>query len=153
MVFAPAHGEAWRQPLGAAEAKVLGNDLLAHVLAHGAAYRIDDWRDAEPFAETLGLLRARALRSLIVVPFRFDGPEGPPLAGALAVGRSHGWAFVGASLPLLVPLAAMAGLALDRAWVLTRLKERARPARRLARAAVRPEPRLAGRSPADRSRR
>lgn len=128
VVVVPAHGEAaWRQPLGAAETKVLGNDLLAHVVAHGAAYRIDDWRDAEPFAETLGLLRVHSLRSLIVVPFRCDRPEGPPLAGALALGRSHGWAFVGASLPLLVPFAAMAGLALDRARVLTGLAERARP--------------------------
>ena len=126
LAFVRTHGDPWRQPLGTGEGRVLGVDLLGHVTAQGAAYRIDDWRDAESFAQTLGLLRARALRSLLVVPFRFDGPGGPPVAGALAVGRSHGWAFVGASLPLLMPLAAMAGLALDRALVLTTLGERAR---------------------------
>ena len=126
LAFVRAPGDTWRQPLGTAEGRVLGADLLDHVIANRAAYRIDDWRDAEPFAETLGLLRARALRSLLVVPFRFDGPGRPPLAGALAVARSHGWAFVGASLPLLTPFAAMAGLALDRALVLTTLGERAR---------------------------
>ena len=125
VAFVRAHGDAWRHPLGTGDGSILGTDLLRHVIAQGAPYRIDDWRDALAFAETLGLLRARALRSLLVVPFRSDGPGGAVLAGALAVGRSQGWAFAGASLPLLVPLAAMAGLALDRALVLTTLEERA----------------------------
>lgn len=120
-----SHGDTWRQPLVATEGPILGRDLLEHVLAHGAPYRIDDWRDAEPFVETLGLLRARALRSLLTVPFRFDAPGVPPVTGALTVGRSHGWGFVGASLPLFVPLASMAGLAFDRALALTTLRERA----------------------------
>ena len=125
VALVPDEGDPRRQPLGAAEGSFLGKDLLAHVTAHGAAYRIDDWRDAEPFPETLALLRARALRSLLVVPFRIDASSGSPLLGALAVGRSHGWAFAGASLPLLMPIAGMAGLALDRALVLTSRGERA----------------------------
>jgi hypothetical protein len=127
VALARTHGDVWRQPLGAAAGPILGLDLLNHVLAHGAPYRIDDWRDAEAFAQTLGLLRTRGLRSLLTVPFRFDAPGVPPLAGALAVGRTHGWAFVGASLPLLGPIASMAGLALDRTLVLTTLRERAYP--------------------------
>jgi len=125
LAFVRGHGDTWRQPLGATEGPILGRDLLEHVLAHGASYRIDDWRDAEPFVETLGLLRARALRSLLTVPFRFEASGVPPVTGALAIGRSHGWGFVGASLPLFVPLASMAGLAFDRALALTTLRERA----------------------------
>ena len=125
VAFVRSQGDTWRQPLGTTDGKILGFDLLEHAIAQGAACRIDDWRDAEPFPEALGLLRARALRSLLVVPFRFDAPGGPPLKGALAVGRSQGWAFAGASLPFLVPLAGMAGLALDRSLVLTTLGERA----------------------------
>ncbi|HVQ28095.1 MAG TPA: hypothetical protein VMV21_00860 [Vicinamibacteria bacterium] len=127
VVLVRGPGDPWRQAMGSGEGPLLGADLLAHVLAHGAAFRIDDWHDAEPFAETLEHLRRRSQRSLLTIPFHFEGGERPRLEGALAVARSHGWAFVGASLPLLGPLAAMAGLALDRALALTVLEERARP--------------------------
>jgi hypothetical protein len=127
VVIVRGPGDLWRQALGSGEGPLVGADLLTHVLAHGAAFRIDDWHDAEPFVDTLEDLRRRSLRSLLTIPFHFEGGELPRLEGALAVGRSHGWAFVGASLPLLGPLAAMAGLALDRALALTILEARARP--------------------------
>jgi hypothetical protein len=125
VVFVGGRAEPRSFPLQGAEEALVGRDLLDHVLAHGDPYRIDDWRDAEPFAETLGRLRRSGLRSVLALPFRFEESGQFPVTGALVLARSHGWAFVGASLPRLVPLAGMAGLALDRALRLSALAERA----------------------------
>ena len=50
------------------------------------------------FPDTAARMRERGLRSVLVLPFRFDQPGMVEVAVALA-GRSHGWAFAGASLP------------------------------------------------------
>lgn len=126
IVFVRARGDHIHLPLGGDERPLLGADLVAHALSHGAPYRIDDWPDALPFALTHEILRSRDLRSTLVLPFRFEGAGTPELLGVLAVARAHGWAYVGASLPLLVPLAGMAGLAVDRALALSALSERAK---------------------------
>jgi len=123
IVFVRAHEEHVHLTLGGGEGALLGADLVAHVLAHGAPYRVDDWPDALPFAEAHEILRARDLRSTLVLPFRFEATGTQDLAGVLGVARAHGWAYVGASLPLLVPLAGMAGLAVDRALTLSALAE------------------------------
>jgi hypothetical protein len=125
IVFVRAHGEHIHLPLRGDERPLLGADLVAHVLAHGAPYRVDDWPDALPFAQTYDELRARDLRSALVLPFRFEAAGTEALLGVLGVARAHGWAFVGASLPLLVPLSGMAGLAVDRALALSALAEQA----------------------------
>jgi hypothetical protein len=126
IVFVRAGGDHVHLPLGSDDGPLLGPDLVAHVLSHGAPYRIDDGPDVEPFPETRERLQARALRSLLVLPFRFETAGPPALSGVLGVARAHGWAYVGASLPWLVPLAGMAGLAADRALQLSALAERAR---------------------------
>lgn len=123
--FATAEGEPRPFPLRGALGPLLGRDLLDHVLAYGAPYRIDDWPDAEAFPETLRRLVSGGLRSALALPFRFAEAGTPPVSGAVSLARFHGWAFVGASLPRLVPLASMAGLALDRALRLSALAERA----------------------------
>ena len=141
VVFVRAHGEHVHLPLGGGERPLLGADLVTHVLAHSAPYRVDDWPDALPFAETHEILRARDLRSTLVLPFRFEATGTQALAGVLGVARAHGWAYVGASLPLLVPLAGMAGLAVDRALTLSALAQQAKA---LDEKALRPAPRRCG---------
>ncbi|HEY6547199.1 MAG TPA: GAF domain-containing protein, partial [Vicinamibacteria bacterium] len=121
LVYARIPGEHASFLLGDAREAFLGSDLVEHVLAEGAPFRIDDWRDAAAFPDTLARLRRLGLRSVLVLPFRFEEPEGPRLRGALAVTRRHGWAFVGASLHVLGPLAGLAGLAFDQALRLSAL--------------------------------
>jgi hypothetical protein len=125
IVFVRAHGEHAHLPLGGDERPLLGADLVAYVLAQGAPYRVDDWPDVLPFAQAHDLLRERDLRSALVLPFRFEVEGTEAVLGVLAVARAHGWAYVGASLPLLVPLAGMAGLAVDRALTLSALAAQA----------------------------
>jgi hypothetical protein len=111
--------------LGAEGPPIVGRDLVEYVIVHRAPHRLDDLPEAQAFPSTLALLREQGLRSALVVPFRFDEPGMAGASGVLALARTHGWAFVGVSLPVLVPLAAMAGLALDHALRLSALGERA----------------------------
>jgi GAF domain len=92
------------------------DDVLDRVLEDGAPFRVDDLEEAEPFPRTRERMRAQGLRSFLALPFTTGG--GPE--GMVVVARRHGWAFVGASLYTLCPVARMAGLALDRALALTR---------------------------------
>lgn len=91
------------------------DDVLDRVMADGAALRLDDLGEADPFPRTRERMKAEGLRSLLAVPFTAGGAE-----GMVALGRRQGWAFVGASLHVLGPVASMAGLALDRSLALTR---------------------------------
>jgi hypothetical protein len=95
----------------------IGDDLLHHVLGLGEAFRIDHLEEARAFPSTCERLAAQGLSSALVLPARFEG--GPE--GVLALARRHGWAFVGASLPILSPVARMALLAVDRSLTLTAL--------------------------------
>lgn len=119
------HREPLVFPLGGASGPLVGPELVDHVLAHGAPYRIDDLPDALAFPVTEARMREHGVRSALVLPFRFDEHGMVEVTGALAVCRTHGWAFVGASLPMVAPLAGMAGLALDHALRLSALGERA----------------------------
>jgi hypothetical protein len=115
-----------RFPFGGDERPVAGDDLVRHVLANGAALRLDDPRDLEPFPATRERMAPGGLKSALVLPLgvtlhvQASRPAAEP-NGVLIVARRHGWAFVGASLHFLGPVAAMAGMALDRALVLTAL--------------------------------
>jgi hypothetical protein len=118
-----------RYPVGPEPGPLVGRDLMEHVMTHAASFRIDDLHEVDAFPEAAQHLRARGMRSLLVLPFRCGGPPGSE-GGVLAVGRRYGWAFVGTSLPIVGPLAALAGLALDRSLALTALaaQNRLRPA-------------------------
>src|SRR5262245_10531831 len=99
------------------------DDVLDHVMNDGAALRLDDLGEADPFPRTRERMKAEGLRSLLVVPFAAGGAE-----GMVAVARRQGWAFVGASLHVLGPVVTMAGLALDRSLALTRATQAPREA-------------------------
>lgn len=115
-----------RFSFGGDEGPVAGDDLVRHVLANGAALRLDDTRDFEPFPATRERMAHGGLKSALVLPLgvtlhvHASQPAAEP-NGVLVVARRHGWAFVGASLHFLGPVAAMAGLALDRSLALTAL--------------------------------
>lgn len=115
-----------RFPFGGGDRALAGSDLVRHVLAERAPLRIDDPRDFEPFPETRDLLNQSGIRSVLALPLGIilhvpSMPHAASPTGVLIVGRRYGWAFVGASLNFLGPLAAMAGYALDRALALTAL--------------------------------
>jgi hypothetical protein len=124
LVYARIPGEHASYLLGDAHEAFLGSDLVEHVLAEGVPLRFDDLRDATAFPDTLARLRGLGLRSILVLPFHFSEAQGPRLRGALAIARRHGWAFVGASLHDLAPLAGLAGLAFDQALRLSALSDR-----------------------------
>ena len=92
------------------DAAVSGDDLVRHVAVHPVPVRIDDLPEAEPFPHTRERLLALGLRSLLALPISSaGGPE-----GVLVIARDYGWAFAGASLRVLEPIAAMAGLCIEK---------------------------------------
>jgi hypothetical protein len=115
-------GEVVRWGFGPRTVPVTGNDLVRHLASHPAILRIDHLLEAEPFPATRECLEAAGLRSLLALPIT-------PTAGyegALVVAREYGWAFAGASLRRLEPIAAMVGLLLDVALRLKNGKQRKR---------------------------
>lgn len=117
--------ERW---LLAGEAAVSGDDLVRHLAAHPAPVRFDDLHEAEPFPNTRDRLVEQGLRSLLAIPV--SGAGGPE--GAIVIARDYGWAFAGASLRVLVPIASMAGLCIERSLLLSGSEggRRLRPIRR-----------------------
>lgn len=116
-------GEVVRWGLGPTTAPVTGDDLVRHLASHPVSLRIDHLLEAEPFPATRECLEATGLRSLLALPITaIAGYE-----GAVVMAREYGWAFAGASLRRLEPIAAMVGLLLDVAHRLKngRLKKRA----------------------------
>ena len=102
-------GEVVRWGLGPTTAPVTGDDLVRHLASHPVSLRIDHLLEAEPFPATRECLEATGLRSLLALPITATaGYE-----GAVVVAREYGWAFAGASLRRLEPIAAMVGLLLD----------------------------------------
>ncbi|MFI5008554.1 MAG: hypothetical protein ACHQKZ_14000, partial [Solirubrobacterales bacterium] len=126
------------------EGGVAGDDLLSRLTTLRAPLRIDDLLEAASFPETERRMGALGLRSLLAIPFaagapsggaEFNGPE-----GAIVVARRFGWAFAGASLHFLWPVAGLAGRAFELAIALTALTEKAeRLEAELARLAATPE--------------
>jgi hypothetical protein len=102
-------GEVVRLGLGRTHGPVAGDDLVRHVAAHPVSVRIDHLLEAEAFPRTRERLEAAGLRSLLALPLATE--EG--LEGAVVLARDYGWAFSGASLRRLEPIAVMAGLLLD----------------------------------------
>jgi hypothetical protein len=121
------HGDGFhRYPFGTDERPVAGDDLVSHVLAGGAPLRLDDARDLEPFPDTRERMAQGGFKSALVLPLgtvlHVQAPHHAASPnGVLVLARRHGWAFVGASLHFLGPVAAMAGMALDRSLALTAL--------------------------------
>jgi hypothetical protein len=99
---------------------VVESDLLLHVGAGARPVRVDDLPEVADFPRTLSRLRARGLQSLLLFPLA--SPGGPE--GAIVLARSFGWAFAGAPLAYLWPIARMSGLCLERALALTALRRK-----------------------------
>lgn len=127
--------EGWAHcRLDEGEARIAGEDLLAHVVRLRAPLRLDDLPEAAAFPETHRRLSALNLRSLLAIPFSAgsdpDGLElsGDPAArgpeGAVILARRFGWAFAGTSLHFLWPVAGLAGRAFELAVALTALTDR-----------------------------
>jgi GAF domain-containing protein len=102
------------------EEPLADGDLLRYVCDNPQALRLEDLGDLDPFPRSRQALERRGLRSLMVLPLSQAGGT----SGAAMVARRYAWAFAGAPLRVLVPVAAMAGLALDCALALTRLHRR-----------------------------
>lgn len=114
-------GEVVRWGLRGTQAPVSGDDLVRHMAAHPVTVRIDHLLEAEPFPATRERLEAAGLRSLLALPIT----EG--LEGTVVLARDFGWAFAGASLRRLEPVAAMAGLLVDVAQRLRNGRGKRRP--------------------------
>ena len=102
------------------ERDVVESDLLMHVGVCGRPVRVDDLPELVDFPRTLALLRSRGLQSLLLFPLA--SPGGPE--GAIVLARTFGWAFAGAPLGYLWPIARMGGLCLERALALTALRRK-----------------------------
>jgi hypothetical protein len=94
---------------------VAAEDLLLHVAQRHEAVRLDHPDAMERFPRTQERLARRGLQSLLALPLsQSDAGE-----GAVVLARTHGWAFVAAPLHALLRLAAMGGVSLGRARLLT----------------------------------
>lgn len=102
------------------ETDVVESDLLLHVGVCGRPIRVDDLPEVVDFPRTHALLRQRGLQSLLLFPLA--SPGGPE--GAIVLARTFGWAFAGAPLGHLWPIARMSGLCLERALALTALRRK-----------------------------
>lgn len=102
------------------ESDLVAADLLAHVGVCGQPLRVDDLPELEEFPATLESMRAQGLQSLLLFPL---APAGGPV-GAIVLARRFGWAFAGAPIGYLWPLARMGGLCLERALALTALRRK-----------------------------
>jgi hypothetical protein len=102
------------------EDDVVESDLLMHVGVCARPVRVDDLPEVVDFPRTHALMRARGLQSLLLFPLA--SPGGPE--GAIVLARTFGWAFAGAPLGHLWPIARMSGLCLERALALTALRRK-----------------------------
>src|SRR5882672_279926 len=121
-----------------------GDDLLSRLATLRAPLRIDDLPEAASLPETERRMSALGLRSLLAIPFAAGAPSGGAAfsgpEGAIVLARRFGWAFAGASLHLLWPVAGIAGRAFELAIALTALTERTeRLEAEVARLAAAPE--------------
>jgi predicted nucleic acid-binding Zn-ribbon protein len=105
-----------------------GDDLLSRLAILRAPLRIDDLPEAASLPDTERRMGALGLRSLLAIPFAAGAPSGGAAfsgpEGAIVLARRFGWAFAGASLHLLWPVAGLAGRAFELAIALTALTER-----------------------------
>jgi hypothetical protein len=102
------------------ENDIVAADLLMHVGVCGKPLVVDDLPELEEFPATLENMRELGLQSLLLFPL---APAGGPV-GAIVLARRFGWAFAGAPIAYLWPLARMGGLCLERALALTALRRK-----------------------------
>lgn len=103
-----------------AETDIVAADLLMHVGVCGKPLVVDDLPELEEFPATLANMREQGLQSLLLFPL---APAGGPV-GAIVLARRFGWAFAGAPIGYLWPLARMGGLCLERSLALTALRRK-----------------------------
>ena len=103
-------GRLRRYPLAGPGGPLIGDDFLRHLLHAREPMRIDDPSEAVPFPLTLEIMAARGLQSMLAIPLSAHGAP----AGGVVLARGFSWSLVGVSLTMVVPIAAMAGLALER---------------------------------------
>jgi hypothetical protein len=103
-----------------AETDLVAPDLLMHVGVCGKPLVVDDLPELEDFPATLANMREQGLQSLLLFPL---APAGGPV-GAIVLARRFGWAFAGAPIGYLWPLARMGGLCLERSLALTALRRK-----------------------------
>ncbi len=125
------------------DAAVAGDDLLSRLATLRAPLRIDELPEAASFPETERRMSVLGLHSLLAIPFAAGAPSGGADSGpegAIVLARRFGWAFAGASLHYLWPVAGIAGRAFELAIALTALTERTeRLEAEVARLAAAPE--------------
>lgn len=98
------------------EQPVAAEDLLLDVSNRPEVRRFDEPAGLDVFPRSRERLVRRGLKSLLVLPLSQAGGG----KGAVVLARDHTFGFMGASLRVLVPVAAMAGLAIDWARALAR---------------------------------
>jgi hypothetical protein len=99
---------------------VLGDDVLLEARRRGGHITIDDVRDAKGIPKTRELMDRTGIRSLLLLSLS----EAGGLEGWVGLGRTYAYGFAGVSMHRLRPLAALAGLALQKARALSKLHKR-----------------------------
>lgn len=89
--------------------ELVAEDLLLDLGSRPELRRFDEPGEFDVFPRTRASLAARGIASLLVLPLSQAGGA----KGAIVLARCHAWGFVGAPLRVLVPVAAMAGLAFE----------------------------------------
>lgn len=107
-----------RWALSDSEEELVPEDLLTHLVDRDEPLRIDDVSALVGFDRSVTHLVDRDIRSLLALPL--SSARGP--RGTVVLTRDSTWAFAGAPLPALGSLAGMAGLSLETAAMLTKLR-------------------------------
>jgi hypothetical protein len=112
-------GGTWRRYTIKGDARpIAGADLLGHLVQGGEPMRIDDPSEATPYAETQSLMAERGFGSVLALPFSKTGSP----AGGVVLACTFAWSLVGVPMTRVAPLAAMAGIALERSRYLAELE-------------------------------
>ncbi len=109
VVFAEGPSNLRRLPLGDDAEALVAEDLLLDLVSRPELRRFDEPGEFDVFPRTRTTLAACGAASLLVLPLSQAGGA----KGAVVLARRHAWGFVGAPLRVLVPVAAMAGLAFE----------------------------------------
>jgi hypothetical protein len=110
-------GRFVRYPITGGEAPIAGDDLLRHLIQGAEPMRVDEPSEAAPYPQTQEAMNTRGFGSLLAVPLSRSGAP----AGGLVLARDFSWSLVGVPLSRVVPMAAMAGIALARSRSLAEL--------------------------------
>jgi GAF domain-containing protein len=97
---------------------LLPDDVLLHLLDQPDPVRIDDVSALSGFDRGRAELLERGIQTILTLPL---GSAGGP-RGLVVMGRSSTWGFAGAPLTTLTPLVGMAGLSIETAAALTKVR-------------------------------